>query len=102
MCPYPILPLLRNRSQYELDAARRFPVYTATRIREAPESLLLFYAKNHYESQKRRGGDVCLSPLSVFLWQVEVLALFADKRKIFLWTSERGFLSTIIYSYVIW
>jgi hypothetical protein len=33
MCPFPTPPLLKNRSQYELDAARRCPFYIATRIR---------------------------------------------------------------------
>ncbi len=33
MCPFPIPPLLKNKSQYELDAARRCPFYTEARIR---------------------------------------------------------------------
>jgi hypothetical protein len=32
MCPFPTSPLLENSSQYELDAARRCPFYTAVRI----------------------------------------------------------------------
>jgi hypothetical protein len=33
MCPFPIPTLFRNKSQYELDAARRCPFNIAARIR---------------------------------------------------------------------
>jgi hypothetical protein len=38
MCPFPTHPLLRNRRQYELDAARRCPFSIAARIRADHES----------------------------------------------------------------
>jgi hypothetical protein len=49
MCPFPTPPLLENRSQYELDAARRCPFYVAVRIRvkgtRSPEIFQIFLQK---------------------------------------------------------
>jgi hypothetical protein len=45
MCPFPTTPLIKNRSQQDMDAACQCPFYLAARIRFNATQLLFFFKR---------------------------------------------------------